>query len=122
MVWSAASLLNGLAYLARLFQSSRRFVQRFGLFAEGKAHLTGAVSRIAIETRSRHASHSNFLHKIFRERNIVVEAKRGDVGHHIISAPRTEAPESGRGQRRDEMIAPHPVSLRQPRVIFRRQT
>src|SRR5260370_23016543 len=41
------------------------------LFAEGEAHLVGAVARVVVETGAGNGGHADFLNQIFYERNIL---------------------------------------------------
>src|SRR5260370_40665876 len=45
--------------------------QRGFLFAEGEAHLVGAVARVVVETGAGNGGHADFLNQIFCERDIL---------------------------------------------------
>src|SRR5580698_4700018 len=81
-------------------------IQRRVLFAERKSHLFRSIPRIVVETRSWDRRNANLFHQIFRERHIVVEAKRADIRHHVISSARTKAAKSRFRQRWHQPIAP----------------
>src|SRR5579872_2072946 len=80
--------------LPQLLQSSSCFVQRFCSLAECKSDLSGAVSRIVVEARSRNGCDSNLFDQILRELDIIRKAKRADVGHHVVGSAGLEAAES----------------------------
>src|SRR5215469_945559 len=98
------------------------FIQRFRFLAEGKPYLLRAVSGIVVKTGARHSGDADLLNQIFRERNIVVRSECRDIGHHVISAARTEAFESGGGEGRHQTIAPSLISFGKLRVVLGRET
>src|ERR1700674_1375467 len=60
----------------QLPQPPPRLIQSRILFAERKPHLLRTISRIIVETRSRNCRHTNFLHQMLREGQIIRESKR----------------------------------------------
>src|SRR5713226_5845489 len=67
--------------------------QRGFLFAEGEAHLVGAVARVVVETGAGNGGHADFLNQIFCERYIpcsrretarVRIGKARNVGHDVV--------------------------------------
>src|ERR1700730_12315944 len=91
----AQSMAPRIAWLFLLLpQSFCRRIQRFVALAESKSHLPSPVSRVVIETRTRHHRDSNIVHQIFRKLQIILEAESANISHHVIGAARTKAAEA----------------------------
>ncbi len=93
-----------------------------GFLAERKPYLLRPILRMLIETRSRDAGDTNFLHEMPGKVHVALESKPANVRHYVISAPRPVTFESRPLQRRYQMIAPRPVTLRQFLIVRGRQT
>src|SRR6266536_1237608 len=96
----------------QLFQSLRRLVHCFRPLAERETYLLGSVLRMLIKARSRHARDPNLLHQVPRKLDIVLVAKRADVGHHVIRPLRTITAEPCPFECRNQMAAPSTILVR----------
>src|SRR5215470_7018598 len=107
-----------MSFGAEFAEPLRGVVQRLWPFAEGEAHLAGAITGITVETGAGDAGYADFLDEIFCERYIIVEAEGRDVGHDVVRSPWAEAFEACCSQRRYEVVAANAVSLGEFGVIL----
>ncbi len=104
-----------------LFQPPPRLIQCLRLFAEGETHLLRPILRMFVETRSWHASDADFFYQISRKLHVIRESKSADVGHHVISPPRTVASNPAFLECRNQMIAPCAIPVREFAIVTCRQ-
>src|SRR5882762_11235301 len=108
--------------LPQFFQSPRRLVQCLRLLAESETYLLGAVFWMLVETRSRHTGDPDFFDKIAGEFDVIGKVEGGDVGHHVVRAPRAIAAETGIFECWNQLIAALPVSFSKLVVVAGRKT
>jgi hypothetical protein len=63
-----------------------RLGERLVALAEAEAKLGSTFRRVLIEAAAGHGRHADILHQVSRERHIVGESERGDVGHDVVRA------------------------------------
>src|SRR2546423_12720983 len=83
---SHMSLYAVLTLQAQFVQSLAGAQQGLVLFAEAEADLLCAARRVAVKRRAGDAGDADLLDEMARERNVVREAERADVGHDVVRA------------------------------------
>src|SRR4051812_16906626 len=99
-----ASLAAG-GELLRATETLGRRVQHVGRLAEGEADEVPAELRPRVKGGAGNAGDAHRLHQPVRERDVVVEAERGDVAEDVVRTLRRARREAGALERGDEQIA-----------------
>ena len=75
----------------------------------------------AVEAGAGHGGHADFRGQVEGERDIVVPAKRLDLGHDVVGAAGAHAAETDVRQRLQQVVAPLAVELAQFLIVAVRE-
>src|SRR5207302_6049326 len=105
----------------QFLQPPRRLVESSVGLREAEPHLLAARIRVAIEAAARHDRHADFLDQVTREVAVARKTEARNVRHHVVSAARLEAAESGAFEGPEHPLPPQGVGGAQLLIVTLRQ-